>query len=176
MPRSLQGWSASSVQRLRALRAQGLSNGEIADQLGTTEQRLEAEISRLIDIGELRSRRGLLWSHPDSWVQGHERTPADVAPDVARLYMAGMSYKQIASELTLTESQVHNLLTGLFAEGMPKRGRHELSDEQVKDMHARWRKDHDSIDQMAKALGFTGRAVRVRMKKLGLTLNRGRGG
>jgi hypothetical protein len=160
------------VRRLRALRAQGLSNGEIADQLGTTEQRLEAEISRLIDIGQLPSRRGLLWSHSDSWVQGHERTPADVAPDLARLYMAGVSHKQIASELTLTELQVHNLLTGLFAEDMPKRGRHELNDEQVKYLHARWRKDRESIDRMAEALGFTGSAARVRMKRLGLTLNR----
>jgi len=159
------------VQRLRTLRAQGLSNGKIADRLGTTEQRLALEISRLIRIAQLPSRRGLLRSHPDSWVQGHERTSADLAPEVARLYMAGLSHNQIGSELMLTLAQVHNLLTGLFAEGMPKRERHELKDEQVKDMHARWRKDRESINRMAEALGFTGAAARSRMKKLGLTLN-----
>jgi DNA-binding NarL/FixJ family response regulator len=67
----------------------GLRNAEIAAMLKRPLEQVEREISKLIHAGTIASRHGLLWSHPDSYVQGRGRTRVDVAADVGRLYMNG---------------------------------------------------------------------------------------
>jgi predicted DNA binding protein len=135
-------------------------------------EQVEREISRLIHAGAIASRHGLLWSHPDSYVQGRERTRLDVAADVGRLYMNGESYKQIAAALTLTEAQVHNILSELFAEGMPKLKRHALTDRQARTINAAYLKGEGSIDKLAAEIGFSGASARKRMHKLDLPIER----
>jgi hypothetical protein len=66
---------------------------------------------------------------------GRERTRAGLAGDVAQLYMQGVPRAGIGEALVLT-TQVHKILSGLFAEGMPKFDRREMSDEQVRAIHA----------------------------------------
>lgn len=164
------GWSESLTQRLIAMRKAGLSNSEIAAALGVPLDALQTQIGRLIRQGVIASRRGLLSSHPDAWKAGHERTRRDVAADVERLYRQGDSHKRIACALNLTTDQVHNLLTMLFAAGLPKRPRRQLGDEQVRAIHAAYL-GGGSIAQLSADIGFTSTAVRNRMKQLGLPLN-----
>jgi DNA-binding MarR family transcriptional regulator len=102
-------------------------------------------------------------------MEGNERKAQDVAPDLARLYRRGNSYEEIGSELNLTRTQVHNILTRLFAAGLPKRPRHELNDKQVRAIHAAYLKGA-SIDELAAAIGFTGSAVRPHIHKLKLPI------
>jgi DNA-binding CsgD family transcriptional regulator len=169
--RRAKAWTTAPTERLIELRADGISNAEIAAILKRPLEQVEREISKLIHAGTIASRHGLLWSHPDSYVQGRERTRLDVAADVGRLYMNGKSYKQIAAALTLTEAQVHNILSELFAEGMPKRNkRHALTDRQARAVHAAYLKGGGSIDKLAAEIGFSGAAVRKRMHKLELPI------
>lgn len=158
--------------RLIELRADGISNGEIAATLKLPLSRVEHEISKLIHAGAISSRYGLLRSHPDSYVHGRERTRIDVAADVGRLYMNGQSHKAIATNLKLTDAQVHNMLSDLFAEGMPRHKRHALTDGQARAIHAAYVKGEGSIKEMAEAIGFSGTSVRRRMHKLNLPLAR----
>ena len=154
------------TRRLTELRADGISNAEIAVMLKLSVSQVEREISKLIHAGSIASRRGLLCSQPDSYVQGRERTRVDVAAGVGRLYMNGESYKLIADALTLTEAQVHNILSELFAEGMPKLTRRALTDQQARAIHAAHLKGEGSLNKLAKAIGFSGTAVRKRIRKL----------
>jgi hypothetical protein len=160
--------NADLTERLIKLRAEGVGNPEIADTLGVPLTRIEREISELIHTGVLSSRRGLLWSSSDSWVEGQERTRAEVAPDVARLYMSGRTYEEIGRALTLTAHQVHNTLTELFAEHMPKRRPHMLTNEQARAVHAAHVKGEGTIKELAQSIGFSDGAVRKRMHKLNL--------
>jgi len=162
-------WTERLTRQLIAMRRQGLRNAEIARRLAVTEGELAYHIGRLIRDGVLTSRRGLLWSHPDSLVAGHERRPRDVAADVARLYRAGYYHRQIASELHLTNAQVHNILTGLFGAGLRKRPPRTLSEDQVRSIHARYLAG-GSIVLLAAQAGFSGTAVRRRMRELSLPL------
>jgi DNA-binding CsgD family transcriptional regulator len=173
--RSTTGWSHSLTCRLIELRKDGISNAGIAAILGVRKPTLEAHISRLIACGVIPSRKGLLWSHPDCYTEGRERTPQSVAPDLERLYAAGTPYREIAAALGLTEHQVHNLLTGLFAAGLAKRKPHKLTEQQVRSIHAAYLAGA-SIDKRAEQLGFSGTAVRERMRRLGLPLGRAVGG
>ena len=54
-------------------------------------------------------------------MEGNERTLETVVADVARLYRAETTHREIAAETELTESQVKSLLHGLFGAGLPKR-------------------------------------------------------
>jgi hypothetical protein len=160
------------TERLIELRADGISNTEIAATLKRPLEQVEREISKLIQAGTIASRHGLLWSHLDSYVQGRERTRVDVAADVGRLYMNGESYKQIAGALTLTEAQVHNILSELFAEGMPKLKRRALTDRQARAIRAAYLRGGGSLDELAAVIGFSGAAVRKRMRKLDRPIER----
>jgi len=162
-------WTERLTGRLIVLRGQGLRNAEIARRLGVTDGVLAHHIGKLIRAGVLASRRGLLWSHPGSLVAGRERTVQDVAGEVARLYKAGRSYSRIAGELGLTSAQVHNILTRLFAAGLRKRPPRSLSEEQVRRIHARYLAG-GSIEVLAAQAGFSGTAVRRRMRELSLPL------
>jgi hypothetical protein len=168
VPRRPAAGNADLAERLIKLRAEGRGNPKIAATLGVPLTRIESEISELIQTGVLRSRRGLLWSNPDSWVEGRERTRAEVAPDVAYLYMSGETYEEIGRALALTAHQVHNTLTELFAEGMPKRRPHIVTDEQARAVHAAHVKGEGTIKELARSIGFSDVAVRKRMHKLNL--------
>lgn len=159
-------WTEEMTSRLVAMRKAGLKNDQIAAGLGVNPGELQNRISELIRSGEIASRRGLLWAHPDSYVEGRERTLETVTGDVGQLYQAGKTHKEIATELRLTENQVHNILTTLFAVGMPKR-RRVLTDDQTRAIHNAYMAG-GSIDTLAKEIGFSGFAVRTRMHKLGL--------
>ncbi len=172
MPRRARVWSAALTERLIDLRADGISNAEIAATLKRPLEQVEREISKLIQAGVIASRHGLLWSHLDSYVQGRERARVDVAADVGRLYMNGKSYKEIAGALALTVAQVHNILSELFAEGMPKLKRHALTDRQARAIRAVYLKGEGSLDGLASEIGFSGGAVRKRLRKLNLLIER----
>jgi predicted ArsR family transcriptional regulator len=154
------------TSRLIELRKDGIDNDEIAATLGVTKSALEAQIQALIARGAIPSRTGLLCSHPDSYVQGRERTAASIARDLERLYDEGRSHEEMATALELTKHQVHNQLHALFAAGLPKQPR-TLTDEQVRAIHNAYLAG-GSIDKLAQEIGFTGSAVRIRMKKLDL--------
>jgi predicted transcriptional regulator len=158
------------TERLIDLRADGISNAEIAATLKRPLEQVEREISKLIHAGTIASRHGLLWSRPDSYVQGHERTRLDLAADVGHLYMNGKSYKEIAGALALTDAQVHNILSELFAEGMPKLKWHALTDRQARTIHAVHIKGGGSLRELAAAVGFSEAAVRKRLHKLHLPI------
>jgi predicted DNA binding protein len=172
VPRRARVWSTDLTGRLIELRADGISNAEIAATLKRPLEQVERKVSKLIHAGVIASRHGLLWSHPDSYVQGRERTRVDVAADVGRRYMNGESYKQIADALTLTEAQVHNILSELFAEGMPKLERHALTDRQARAIRGAYPKGEGSLDELAAAIGFSEAAVRRRLRKLDLPIER----
>jgi DNA-binding CsgD family transcriptional regulator len=172
VPRRPRRWSPALTERLIELRADGISNAEIAATLKRPLEQVEHEISKLIHAGTIASRHGLLWSHPDSYVQSRERTRVDVAADVGRLYMHGKSYKEIAADLTLTEAQVHNILSDLFAEEMPKLKRHLLTDQQARAIHTACVKGEGSLNKLSAEIGFSGAAVRKRIRKLDLQIER----
>lgn len=162
-------WTESRTHRLIELRRDGLPNAEIAARLGVPLGALNTKVRELVRKGALGSRKHILRSHPDARIEGYSRKARDVAPDVARLYERGASYEEIAFQLELTRAQVHNLLTRLFAAGLPKRPRRQLSDAQVRAIYAAYL-EGESIDELAAAIGFTGSAVRTRIHKLELPL------
>ncbi|MGD1056432.1 MAG: hypothetical protein ABR992_03370 [Solirubrobacteraceae bacterium] len=172
MPRRAKAWTTALTERLIDLRADGISNTEIAAALKRPLEQVEQQISKLIHAGVIASRHGLLWSHPDAYVQGRERTRLDVAANVGRLYMNGKSYKEIADALALTDAQVHNILSELFSEGMPKLKRHALTDRQARAIRAAYLKGEGSLDELAAEIGFSGGAVRKRLRKLNLPIER----
>ena len=101
-----------------------------------------------------------------------QRTRAELAGDVAQLYMQGKRTADIGDALNLTKAQAHKILSELFAEGMPKLERRRLSDEKVRAIHAAYVRGDGSIDKLVEAIGFTGSAARRRMRKLELPLGR----
>jgi DNA-binding Xre family transcriptional regulator len=101
-----------------------------------------------------------------------KQTRADLAGDAAQLYMQGQLHAEIGTALNLTEAQVHKILSELLAEGMPKLERHEMSDRQVRAIHAAYVRGGASIDRRAEAMGFTGSAARQRMRGLKLPVGR----
>jgi len=163
--RGFSGWSENLTGRLVAMREAGLPNGEIAGELGVPLDVLQAQIGKLIRQGAVTSRRGLLWSHPDAWQAGRERSRRDVATAVERLYREQRSHREIARALNLTTTQ-------LFAAGLPRRPRRTLSDSQVREIHTAYL-GGGSIERLSANIGFTSTAVRRRMKQLGLPLKSG---
>jgi len=89
--------------------------------------------------------------------------------------MRGKTYEEIGRALALTAHQVHNTLTELFAEGMPKRRPHMVTDEQARAVHAAYVKGEGTIRELARSIGFSDIAVRKRMHKLNLPVARPRG-
>jgi DNA-binding Lrp family transcriptional regulator len=162
------------TSKVIAMRNAGRPNAEIAAKIDVSPSRLNVQIGKLVRERAISSRRGLLSSHPDSWVEGRERRRQDVAGKVRRLYKQGKTHKQIAGRLKLTPAQVHVILTKLFAAGLPKR-HHRLTNPQVRAIHLEYLSG-GSIDQLAGEIGFSGTAVRKRMHKLGLPITRGRSG
>jgi DNA-binding Lrp family transcriptional regulator len=164
---SASGSAPSVSARLITLRKKGVPNSHIAAELGIPLHMLYTEVQKLVKEGVLTSRKGLLRAQPEDRAEGHERTRRDLAPAVRRLYRQRKSYREIGSALNLTHSQVHGIMTELFAAGLPKRPTRRLTDKQVRAIHARYLKGA-SIDKLAAKIGFTGQAVRARMLKLGL--------
>jgi len=101
-----------------------------------------------------------------------KRMRAELAADVARLYIAKKQHAEIGAELDLTKAQVHKILSELFAEGMPKLKRRSMSDRQVRAIHAAYTRGGAPIDRRAEAMGFTGGAARQRMRLLKLPVER----
>jgi len=153
------------------MRKAGRPNAEIAASVEVSLASLNVQIGKLVREGAISSREGLLWSHPDSRVEGRGRRREDVAGKVQRLYKQGKTHKQMAERLKLTPAQVHGILTELFAAGLPKH--HRVTNAQVRAIHAKYL-NGGSIDQLAGEIGFSGTAVRTRMHKLGLPIDRGR--
>lgn len=159
---------------LVAMRKAGLKNDQIGARLGVNPGPLQDRISVLIKSGEISSRQGLLRAQSDCYVEGRERTLETVTDDVRRLYQDGKTHEEIGAELRLTEHQVYNILTTLFAAGLPKRQR-ELTDDQARAIHKAYMAG-GSINMLAEEIGFRGGAVRMRMHKLGLPVGTGRVG
>jgi hypothetical protein len=86
----------------------------------------------------------------------------------------GKTHEEIGAELRLTEHQVHNILTTLFAAGLPRR-RRELTDAQARAIHNAYMAG-GSINTLAEEIGFGGFTVRTRMHKLGLPIGTRRTG
>ena len=84
------------------------------------------------------------------------RTRLDVAADIGRLYMSRESYKQIADALALTDAQVHNILSELFAEGMPTLKRDALTDWQARAIYATYLKGEGFLKELAARIGGRG--------------------
>ena len=101
-----------------------------------------------------------------------KRTRAELAGEVARMYIAGKQHEEIGAELNLTKAQAHKILSELFAEGMPKLERRSMSDRQVRAIHAAYIRGGAPIDRRAEAMGFTGSAARQRMRRLKLPVER----
>jgi DNA-binding CsgD family transcriptional regulator len=127
------------TSRVIAMRNAGRPNAEIAAEIEVSPARLNVQIGKLVREGAISSRKGLLRSHPDSWVEGRGRTREDVAGKVQRLYKQGKSHKQIAGRLNLTPAQVHLILTNLFAAGRTGTGYPREVSERWLDRPARWR-------------------------------------
>jgi hypothetical protein len=156
------------TSQLVAMRNAGRKNDQIARSLEVTPGALQTRITELINTGRIASRRGLLWGQADCYVAGQERTVESVADEVARLYTERKTHKEIAAALRLTENQVHNILSILFAAGLPKRQR-GLTDEQTRAIHSSYMLG-DSIDTLAQEIGFTGPTLRKRMHQLRLPI------
>jgi len=101
-----------------------------------------------------------------------QRMRADLAGDVARLYMQGKRRAEIGEVLGLTKAQAHKILSELFAEGMPKLKRRRLSNEKVRAIHAAYVRGDGSIDKITEAIGCRPSTVRRRMRKQDLPLER----
>jgi hypothetical protein len=101
-----------------------------------------------------------------------QRTPAELAGDVAQLYMRGERHADVGEALNLTRAQTHKILSELFAEGTPKLMRRRLSDEKVRAIHALYVRGDGSIDKITEAIGFTPSVARRRMRKPELPLER----
>jgi hypothetical protein len=152
--------------QLVAMRKAGLKNDQIAAGLGVSPGALQGRITELILSGRLVSRRGLLWAQSDCYVEGQERTVQAVRDEVRQLYREGKTHKEIGAELRLTENQVHNILSILFAAGLPKRER-GLADDQARAIHNTYIAG-GSIDTLAQEIGFTGPTIRKRLRELKL--------
>lgn len=88
-----------------------------------------------------------------------QRTRVDLEGAVAHLYIQGKRWAEIGAALNLTKGQLHKVFDGLFAEGMPKRERRCMTDEQVRAIHAGYLRG-GSIDKLGADIGFTGNAAR----------------
>ncbi len=152
--------------QLIAMRKAGLKNDQIAASLGISPGALQSRITELILSGRLASRRGLLRAQSDCYVAGQERTVQAVMDEVRRLYREGKRHKEIGAELRLTDNQVHNILSILFAAGLPKRER-GLTDDQARAIHNTYMAG-GSIETLAQEIGFTGPTVRKRLRELKL--------
>jgi len=107
---------------------------------------------------------------PTAWAE--QRAQADLAGDVAQLYMRGDRYVDISEALNLTRRHAHKILNELFAEGMPKLERRRLSDDKIRAIHAAYVRGGAPIQRRAEAMGFTASAVRRRMRTLKLPVAR----
>jgi len=101
-----------------------------------------------------------------------DRTPAALAYELARHYMNGESWREIAAATGSSTSDVHEILSELFAEGMPKLKRRRMTDDQVRAIYADYLRGRRSIAQGAQAVGFTRRTVERRLRALELTVKR----
>lgn len=105
-------------------------------------------------------------------VSTDRQTRADLAGDVAQLYMQGTSHREIGAAVNLTQALVHKTLNELFAEGMPKRARHRTSAEKLRAIHGAYVRGDGSLDKLAKAIGLTPSGLRRRMSELNLSAQR----
>ncbi len=94
-----------------------------------------------------------------------------IACDVAHLYVLNETHVEIRRALNLTRAQLLHSLADLFAEGMPKRARHVMTEAQVRDVHRRYLAGAGSIDDLSEAIGFTGDTARRWMRRMKLSLS-----
>lgn len=94
-----------------------------------------------------------------------------IACDVAHLYVLNATHVEIRRALNLTKAQLLHILADLFAEGMPKRARHVMTEAQVRDVHRKYLAGAGSIDDLSEAIGFTGDTARRRMRRMKLALS-----
>jgi hypothetical protein len=115
-------WTKRRISQFVVMRKAGFGNEEIAAALGLSKGAVASQAAILIRSGVISSRRGLPRSHPDACVDGTLRTLESTVIAVARLYAADKTHREIAAATSFTQTQVHALLHGLFAAGLPKRG------------------------------------------------------
>ena len=94
-----------------------------------------------------------------------------IAGDVAHLYVLHEPHVEICRALNLTRAQLCHVLADLFAEGMPKRGRHVMTEAQVREVHRKYQAGAGSIDELAETIGFSGRTARRWMRRMDLSLS-----
>jgi DNA-binding Xre family transcriptional regulator len=92
-----------------------------------------------------------------------------IAGDVAHLYVLNETHVEICRALKLTRAHLLHILADLFAEGMPKRARHLMTKAQVREVHREYQAGAGSIDELSKAIGFTGDTARRRMREMKLS-------
>jgi DNA-binding Xre family transcriptional regulator len=95
----------------------------------------------------------------------------DIAGDVAHLYVLNETHVEIRRALRLTRAQLLHVLADLFAEGMPRRARHVMTEAQVRDVHRKYLAGAGSIDDLSEAIGFTGDTARRWMRRMKLSLS-----
>lgn len=86
--------------------------------------------------------------------------------DVAHLYVLDKTHIEIRRALKLTKAQLLHILSDLFAEGMPKRYGHVMTEAQVRDIHRKYLAGAGSIDELLEAIGFTGDTARRWMRRM----------
>ena len=84
--------------------------------------------------------------------QGQPSQVAEVASDVAQLYMQEKQRAEISEALNLTKTQVHKILSELFAEGMPKLERRSPGEEKVGAIRSAYVRGDGSIDDLVEAV------------------------
>lgn len=95
----------------------------------------------------------------------------NIAGDVAHLYLLDRTHPEIRRALKLTKAQLLCILADLFAEGMPKRQGHVMTEAQVCDIHRKYLAGAGSIDELSDAIGFTGDTARRWMRRMKLSLS-----
>jgi hypothetical protein len=103
-------------------------------------------------------------------VSGLPSRPAgtELSSDIARPYLLEKTHHEIRRALNLTKAQLLAILADLFAEGMPERLGHVMTEVQVPEVHRMHVGGLGSIDDLAHAIGLTGGTSRRRIKKMGL--------
>jgi DNA-binding Xre family transcriptional regulator len=94
-----------------------------------------------------------------------------IACDVAHLYVLDETHAEIRRALKLTRAQLLHILADLFAEGMPRRARHVMTEAQVRDIHRKYLAGAGSIDELSEVIGFTGDTARRWMRRMKLSLS-----
>lgn len=102
------------------------------------------------------------------------RVDANLAGEIAQLYVSGETWSAIASATQSDLSTVHHVLSDLFSEGLPRLNRRRVTDAQVRAAYSAYLRGERSLAQSAKAHGVHRSTFEHRLRALGLVKKRRR--